>query len=89
LAGSRLDGIELKLDFPAELGTEANGNSQKPKADWKKDEWKRMEERLANLWSRKKITKKARAGRGHESKREMSNEFERSANETDPSNPQP
>jgi len=32
-----------------------------------------LEKGLANLWSRKKITKKAHAGRGHEIKWEMSN----------------
>jgi hypothetical protein len=34
--------------------------------------WKKgLEKRLANLWSRKIIAKKARAGRGQESKWEM------------------
>jgi hypothetical protein len=31
-----------------------------------------LKKRLATLWSRKKITKKAHAGRGHETKWEMS-----------------
>jgi hypothetical protein len=33
---------------------------------------RRTEKGLANLWSREKITKKARAGRGQETKWEMS-----------------
>src|ERR1700691_1213633 len=33
---------------------------------------KKIEKRLANLWGRNKITKKAHAGRGHEIKWEMS-----------------
>jgi hypothetical protein len=33
---------------------------------------KRLKKGLANQWSRKKITKKAHAGRGHETKWEMS-----------------
>ena len=33
-----------------------------------------LEKELANLWSGRKITKKARMGRGHESKWEISNE---------------
>ncbi|MGB8368794.1 MAG: hypothetical protein ACLPYZ_03105 [Limisphaerales bacterium] len=41
---------------------------EKPMADLKKV--------LANPWSRKKITKKAHAGRGQEAKWEMSNENE-------------
>jgi hypothetical protein len=36
-------------------------------ADWKKD--------VANLWSRTRITKKAHAGHGQESKWEMSTQY--------------
>jgi hypothetical protein len=48
----------------AQIGVERSFARQKPGADWKK--------RLANLWSKKKITKTAHAGRGHETKWEMS-----------------
>jgi len=60
------DGMEkraerLKSERSAPLATENRGRIGK-----------KIEKRIANLWGRNKITKKAHAGRGHEIKWEMS-----------------